>query len=136
MDDKAMKKILVVDDEQSILLSMFHALKTDGVEVITSNEIEQAEEALETTHFDLVIADIRMSGVSGIEGLELLTYIKQRFDTEVIIMTGYGTEEIEAEAYRRGALRYFSKPVDFVELLRLVESRGIPTKDYRSMQKI
>ena len=136
MNDKAMKKIMIVDDEQSILLSLFHALKTDGVEVLTSNEMEQAEAALEITHFDLVIADIRMSGVSGIEGLELLTYIKQRFDTEVIIMTGYGSEEIESEAYRRGALRYFSKPVDVVELLKQVDSIGIPTKNYGSMQKI
>lgn len=136
MGSTVLKKILVVDDEQSILLSMFHVLKTDGVEVITCNEIEQAEEALETTSFDLVIADIRMSGVSGIEGLELLTYIKERFGTEVIIMTGYGNAEIEAEAYRRGALHYFSKPVDMVALLQRVGSLGIPTKDYGSMQRI
>lgn len=130
MNGKGMKKILIVDDEPSILLSLSYALKTEGVEVITCNEIEQAEEALGNTHFQLVIADIRMSGVNGIEGLELLSYIKQRFNTEVIIMTGYGNEEIEAEAYRRGALHYFSKPVDIVELLKHVDSIGIPVKSY------
>lgn len=122
------KKILIVDDEQSILLSLSHALKTDGVEVIACDEIEQAEEALVNTRFDLVIADIRMSGVNGIEGLELLSYIKQRFETEVIIMTGYGSAEIEAEAYRRRALHYFMKPIDIRSLLNLVSSIGIPTK--------
>src|SRR5450830_1290253 len=98
-----LKKILIVDDEQSILLSLTHLLKIPGVEVIACNEIEQAEEALGNSHFDLVIADIRMSGVNGIEGLELLSYVKQHFETEVIIMTGFGSPEIEADAYLRGA---------------------------------
>lgn len=132
MNYKAIKKILIVDDEQSILLSLAHALKTDGVEVIACDEIEQAEEALANTHFDLVIADIRMSGINGIEGLELLSYIKQRFPTEVIIMTGYGNEEIEAEAYRRGALHYFMKPIDIRELMNIASSIGFPVKSINS----
>ncbi len=122
------KKIIIVDDEPSILLSLSYALKTDGVEVITCNAIEEAEDALENTHFDLVIADIRMSGVNGIEGLELLSYIKKRHATEVIIMTGYGNDTIEAEAGRRGALHYYKKPVDIKDLLTRVATIGIPVK--------
>ena len=129
MSNNPLKKILVVDDEQSILLSLSYALRTEGVEVITCSEIEQAEEALESTRFDLVITDIRMSGVNGIEGLELLSYIKGRYRTEVIIMTGYGTDEIEAEAYRRGALHYFEKPIDIPELLKKVAEIGVPVKN-------
>ena len=128
MNCSDIKKILVVDDEQSILLSLSHALKTEGVEVIACDEIEQAEEALGNAHFDVVIADIRMSGVNGIEGLELLSYIKQRYATEVIIMTGYGSGEVEAEAYRRGALHYYMKPVDIIDLKNVVASIGIPVK--------
>jgi DNA-binding NtrC family response regulator len=128
MNATALKKIMIVDDEQSILLSLSYALKAEGVEVITCSEIEQAEEALNSTRFDLVLADIRMSGVNGIEGLELLSYIKQSYDTRVIIMTGYGTEEIEAEAYRRGAHHYFKKPIDIPELLKQVSLAGIPVK--------
>src|SRR5512133_1951517 len=126
MSTPALKKIMIVDDEQSILLSLSHILKTEGVEVITCNEIEQAETALDTTHFDLVIADIRMSGVNGIEGLELLTYIKDHFDTKVIIMTGYASTDTKTEAYQRGAHYYFQKPVDIPELLKQVSSAGIP----------
>jgi DNA-binding NtrC family response regulator len=128
MNTYPLKRILLVDDEPSILLSLSYALRAPGVEVITSKEIEQAEEALNHFHFDLVITDIRMSGVSGIEGLELLSYVKKQYDTEVIIMTGYGTEEIEAEAYRRGALHFFNKPIDIPELLDIVASCGIPVK--------
>jgi DNA-binding NtrC family response regulator len=122
------KKILVVDDEASILLSLSYVLRAEGVEVITCSEIELAEAALAATHFDLVLADIRMSGVSGIEGLELLSYIKKHFNTEVIIMTGYGTPEIEEEAYRRGAFYYFKKPIDIPQLLRQVSTLEIPVK--------
>ena len=136
MNCKEIKKILVVDDEQSILLSLSHALKTDGVEVIACDEIEQAEEALGDTHFDLVIADIRMSGVNGIEGLELLSYIKQRYETEVIIMTGYGSPEIETEAYRRGALHYFMKPMDIKALMKLVSSIQIPVKSVQNQASV
>jgi DNA-binding NtrC family response regulator len=129
MNVPALKKIMIVDDEQSILLILSHVLKTEGVEVITCNEIEQAEAALDNTHFDLVISDIRMSGVNGIEGLELLSYIKDRFDSKVIIMTGHGNNDIKNEAYRRGTHYYFQKPVDIPELLKQVALAGIPVNN-------
>lgn len=128
MTANPLKKILIVDDEQSILLSLSYVLKVEGVEVLACNEIEQAEEALSNSHFDLVIADIRMSGINGIEGLELLSYIKQHFTTEVIIMTGFGTPEIEAEAYKRGASQYFRKPIEIPVLLDTVAKLGIPVR--------
>lgn len=122
------KKILIVDDEQSILLSLTHLLKIPGVEVLACNEIEQAEEALGNSHFDLVIADIRMSGVESIEGLELLNYVKKNFNTEVIIMTGLGSPEIEEQAYQLGAYHYFKKPIDIKELMLKVSALGIPVR--------
>jgi len=128
MAETLLKKILVVDDEKSILLTLSHLLRNEGVEIVVCSEVEEAEAALNNGHFDLVIADIRMSGVTGIEGLELLNFIKERFSTEVIIMTGYGTPEIEAEAYARGAYHFFRKPVDTMELLDKVAALGIPVK--------
>lgn len=122
------KKILIVDDEQSILLTLTHLFHIDGVEVLACNEIEQAEAALASTHFDLVIADIRMSGVDGIEGLELLSYVKQNYATPVIIMTGFGSREMEEEAERRGVHYFLRKPVEIKELLMSVASLGIPVR--------
>lgn len=122
------KKILIVDDEQSILFTLTHLFKIDGVEVIACSEIEQAEAALATIHFDLVIADVRMSGVEGIEGLELLTYVKNEYDTPVIIVTGYGTPEMEEEAQQRGVHHFMRKPVEIKELLSSVASLGIPVR--------
>jgi len=128
------KRILIVDDEPTILLSLSYCLKTDGVEVITSSRIEAAEEALSRYFFDLVIADIRMSGMYGVEGLELLSYIKKISpETAVIIMTAYGSDDIRAEADRRGAYHYYDKPVNIEHLLGKVRELGIPASGTPSL---
>ena len=121
-----MKRILIVDDEPSILLSLSHVLSNDETVVITCSRIEEAEEALDRYKFDLAIADIRLSGVYGIEGLELLSYIKRISpETKVIIMTAYGSDEVRDSAYRRGAYHYYEKPIDMDDLVEKVEDLGI-----------
>jgi two-component system response regulator (stage 0 sporulation protein F) len=121
------RRILIVDDEPTILLTLSYALRSKGVEVVTASRLETAEEALERYPFDLVIADIRMSGILGVEGLELLSYIKRYWpETKVIIMTAYGSDEIRQDAYERGANYYYDKPVDITELARRVHDLGIP----------
>lgn len=121
-----MKKVLIVDDEPTILMTLSHLLSGKDTTVITSSRMEEAEEALSRYTFDLVIADIRLSGMYGIEGLELLSYIKEISPaTEVIIMTAYGSEEMKEEAYDRGALQYYEKPVDISHLISKVQPLGI-----------
>jgi DNA-binding NtrC family response regulator len=120
------KRILIVDDEPSILLSLSHLLSNDEVVVITCSRIEEAEEALDRYKFDLAIADIRLSGVYGIEGLELLSYIKGISpETKVIIMTAYGSDGVKESAYTRGAYHYYEKPIDMGDLVGKVEDLGI-----------
>jgi DNA-binding NtrC family response regulator len=121
-----MKKILIVDDEPTILLTLSHVLGNRDTTVIASSKIEEAEEALSRYRFDLAIADIRLSGMYGIEGLELLSYIKKLSPTtEVIIMTAYGSDEMRDDAYRRGAFYYYEKPIDIPHLIDKVQSLGI-----------
>jgi DNA-binding NtrC family response regulator len=123
------KRILIVDDEPTILLTLSYTLRSKDVEVITASRLEPAEEALDRYTFDLVIVDIRMSGILGIEGLELLSYIKRKWpQTEVIIMTAYGSEEVKEDAYQRGARFYYTKPIDIDALLQRVSEMGIPVK--------
>jgi DNA-binding NtrC family response regulator len=124
-----LKRILIVDDEPTILLTLSYALRSNNIEVITASRLESAEEALSRYAFDLVIVDIRMSGILGIEGLELLSYIKRFWPkTEVIVMTAHGTNEIKEEAYGRGARYYYEKPVDIMELAERIRGIGIPVK--------
>jgi len=121
------KRVLVVDDEPSILLSLSHLFSNDEVIVITSSRIEDAEEALDHYTFDLVIADVRLSGIDGIEGLELLGYIRRiRPETRVIIMTAYGSEVMRESALRGGAYYYFEKPIDMNNLVTKAGECGIP----------
>ena len=125
----APKRILIVDDEPTILLTLSYALQSKDVEVVTDSRLEPAEEALKRHPFDLVIADIRMSGMLGVEGLELLSYIRRNWpQTKVIIMTAHGTDDVQQDAYDRGATHYYQKPVDIRVLMRKIEELGIPLK--------
>ena len=133
---KATKRILIVDDEPTILLTLSYALRSTDVDVVTASRLEPAEEALKKQAFDLVIADIRMSGMLGEEGLELLTSIQLNWpETRVIIMTAHGTDEVRREAYERGAAHYYQKPVDIRELMQKIEELGIPVKVENSVRQ-
>jgi DNA-binding NtrC family response regulator len=117
MDKNGMSKILIVDDEVHLLRMLHRALEKDGLEIITATTIEEAEYALQNTVFDLILADIRLTGVLSREGLELIDYAKEFSPaTKIIIMTGYGSPEIEREAYQKGAFYYFEKPIDLMVL--------------------
>ena len=123
------KRILIVDDEPTILLTLSYALRSGEVEVVTASRLEPAEDALKRQRFDLVIADVRMSGMLGVEGLELLTYIRRYWpDTKVIIMTAHGSDEVRQYAYERGATFYYTKPVDIRELMQKIRDLGIPVR--------
>jgi DNA-binding response OmpR family regulator len=124
------KKVLIVDDEPTILLTLSYALRSEGIEVVTASRLETAEEALNHYLFDLVIADIRMSGILGVEGLELLSYIKRYWPrTKVIIMTAFGSDEIRQDAFERGANYYYDKPVDILELTKQVHTLWSAAKE-------
>lgn len=120
------KKVLVVDDEPTILLSLSHCLRSQGVEVIKCRSYEVAAEALSRYFFDLVIVDLRLGGNRGQGGLEILDLVKRISpETSVVIMTAYGSEEIKKEAYARGAFHYFNKPLNLDQLIQLVGTLGI-----------
>ncbi|MDH4164161.1 MAG: response regulator [Nitrospirota bacterium] len=128
-DGSGLKRILIVDDEPTILLTLSYALRATGVEISTAGRLETAEDALKRHRFDAVIADIRMSGMLGVEGLEILSYIKRYWpDTPVIIMTAHGSEEVEQDTYARGAVAYYTKPVDIKVLMRKIQELGIPVE--------
>ncbi len=123
------KRLLIVDDEPTILLTLSYALGSGEVEVVSASRLEPAEEALSRHVFDVAILDIRMSGILGVEGLELLSYIKRNWPrTEVIVMTAHGSDEIKQETYARGASHYYEKPVDMTDLINRLRGMGLPVK--------
>lgn len=110
------KKILIVDDEETLTFSLYQSFQlwNQHYDVATAASGDEALKKLTASDFDLVITDISMPGMSGIE---LLSQIKAHYPkTEVIIMTAYGSEEKREEALRNGARYYLEKPFEIKEL--------------------
>src|SRR3990172_4286704 len=111
-------KILVVDDEPSILRLLREALTQWGYQVTTASNAKEGLEALRTELYDAAITDIRMPDMGG---LELLKELKKHDDSiEVIVMTGYPTIASAVEALKEGAYDYLSKPLILDELRHLM----------------
>lgn len=118
-----MKKILIVDDEPTILSSLSHLLSGPDTAISACATIEEADSALRKDFFDVVITDIRMTPPCGIEGLELVGRIKRNSPrTDIIVMTSYSSEEIKAEAYSEGASHYYEKPFDVADLVAKIRA--------------
>jgi two-component system response regulator HydG len=111
--------LLVVDDQASIRESMLITFRREGYEVLEAESGERALEILERRPFDLVITDLRMPGIDGIEVLK--TVKEMAPDTEVVVMTAYGTIEGAVTAIKRGAYDYLTKPFQPEELTLLAE---------------
>lgn len=112
-------RILVVDDETSIALALEIILSESGYEVLTARSVVEATKILGDRTFDLVITDYRLSDGTG---TDLITHIKRETpDTEVILMTAYGSLDITIEAIKRGAYYYLEKPYAPDRLLTLAD---------------
>lgn len=105
------KRILVVDDEEDMVWSLSKSLRKDmQVEVITSMSATGALELMRTAPVDLLITDINMPGLNG---MDLLLKVKELYpETGVIIMTAYPTPEFKRDALNRGCLNFIEKPFD------------------------
>lgn len=101
-------RILVVDDEPIVLRNCKRILEEEGFGVSTAKSGEQALKILKQESFDLVITDLMMLAV---DGMELLQQIKKtQIETEVIMITGYGSVPSSVEAMKKGAFDYLQKP--------------------------
>lgn len=101
--------ILVADDELPILKGLKALLEEEGYRVSTANTGSKAFELLRQNHFDLLLVDLTIPGMNGIEILEGMK--QEQITTEVIIITGKGTISTAVEAMRAGAYDYLTKPV-------------------------
>jgi DNA-binding NtrC family response regulator len=114
-----MARILLVDDEPSILNVLSTLLKQEGHEAIPIRGGEKAQDILRGENFDLMISDIRMSPV---DGMQLLVQAhKEKPGMAVIMLTAYGSVETAVEAMKQGAFDYVTKPFKVDELLITVE---------------
>jgi DNA-binding NtrC family response regulator len=123
------KHLLVVDDEKTILVAFKKLFQCPDVEVDTAETFEDATGLLNEQSYDAVIADLRLSGIAGEEGLEVIRYVKDRHpETRIILITAYGNQNIMKKAYSLGASFYFEKPVSTNVIKDALKSFGMVLK--------
>ncbi len=116
MTDKT-TRILIVDDEELIVQAMRKYFTGLGYAVDSAFELEEAQALLGHYRYDLVIADLRLTGIGGVEGLQIVSDVHQKCAaTRVILLSAYGTPEIERESYQRGADAFLHKPKAMMEI--------------------
>lgn len=113
-----MANVLVIDDEKKMAYLVEKALIERGFTVTALSDPPKALEALEKGSFDIVVTDLSMPDISG---LDILEKAKSRGDIDVVMMTAYGTVESAVNAMKKGAADYILKPFAMEELINLCE---------------
>ncbi len=129
-------RILAVDDEESIREFLEIMLKKEGYDVTTAEDGQKAQEILKKKSFDMVISDLQMPNVTG---MELLKHVKDNYpDLVFMIITAFGTTESAVEAMKLGAYDYITKPFKIDEV-RIVIANALRSKNLevenRSLKK-
>lgn len=110
-----MQKILVIDDERAIRNVLKDILSNEGFQVDEAADGEEGWKKFQATNYDLVLCDIKMPKMDGLEFLQQATAAKQ--DIPIIMISGHGTIETAVDAVKKGAFDYISKPPDLNRLL-------------------
>ena len=111
--------VLLADDEEEFLRTIIKRLSRRGIEAVGATRGEQALELMTESARDVVVLDVKMPGM---DGLEVLKRIKTQWpNTEVIMLTGHASVEAAVEGMDRGAFDYLMKPADFEDLLYKLE---------------
>lgn len=115
----SIEKVLVVDDELIMRNFLSEALKRKGIEVTTAENGQKASALLQESSFDMVITDMKMPGMSGIDIVRKVKELSP--STLVIVITAFGTIENAIEAMRAGAFDYLIKPFPIESLIAIIE---------------
>ncbi|HQJ08276.1 MAG TPA: sigma-54 dependent transcriptional regulator [Deltaproteobacteria bacterium] len=130
------KNILVVDDEMGIRQSLQKILEKEGYSVETASNGEEAFRIIRRGDIDLLITDIRMAGMDGVELLKVCKSVSPF--TEVIMITGYASVDTAVDSMKQGAYDYITKPFKKIDILRAVNKaieKQILTMDNMKMKE-
>jgi DNA-binding NtrC family response regulator len=116
-------KVLLVDDEQEFAKSLSERLQLRDVDAKVAFDGEQALEAMKDDEADVMVLDLRMPGIDGIEVLRRVK--RDHPKVSVVILTGHGTERDEEEAFKLGATAYLKKPVEVDQLIGAVRQERL-----------
>lgn len=129
--------ILIVDDEPLIRESLYEILRIEGYKAHMAASGEEAIEIIRKQKTDIVITDMKLPKMSGLAVLHQIKDLSP--ETEVILITGYGSVESAVEAMKKGACDYITKPINDVEikiiLSRIIEKKEIVSEN-RNLREI
>ena len=122
VDEANTGNLLVVDDEESICFSMSEYFSQHGFKVDTAREMEEAEGLIKATDYKVIIQDLRLGLARHPDGLEIIRLVHQRNpDTRIVVLTSYGSAEVEEEARRAGADAFLRKPKPLSQVAQVVQ---------------
>jgi len=122
-------KILIVDDEQSMRQMLDIFLKKEGFDTVTAPSAEEGLAKLKSTEFDLIISDVKMAGMSGIDFLRDIR--ASNYTGQFILMTAYATAETAIQALKMGAFDYILKTDTLIDELKLVVRSALENRRLR-----
>jgi len=133
----ANKKILIVDDEPDMRLAIKNVLKIRGYDSIEAGDGKKAVELVEKENPDLVLLDIRLPGMDGVEALERIRKFNKK--VPVVMITGYGHIQSAVDVMKLGAQEYLQKPFENAELIEVVrrftEEKNIYKDEIKDISK-
>jgi two-component system OmpR family response regulator len=112
-------RVLVVDDEEELVETLVERLQLRGIQAAGVTSGAAAIGELRATEFSVVVLDVKMPGMGGLEAFEAIR--RERPEVRVILLTGHGSEEDAQRGLRAGAVDYLIKPVNLADLLRVIE---------------
>ena len=116
------RNLLVVDDEESICFSMRDYFSRHGFKVDTAREMEEAEGLIKETDYKVIIQDLRLGLTRHPDGIDIIKLVHKRNpDTRIIVLTSYGSQEVEDEARRAGADAFLRKPKPLSQVAQVVQ---------------
>ncbi|HLG53941.1 MAG TPA: sigma-54 dependent transcriptional regulator [Vicinamibacterales bacterium] len=125
MQQSSLYQLLVVDDDPQMQFFLKEALERQEYGVCVKPSAEEALDALKLGRFDLILMDVRLPGLNGLEAVDEIQKVDRR--TPIIVMTAHGTRDSALDAVRRGAYDYFTKPFSLDEM-EIVVRRALEKK--------
>jgi DNA-binding NtrC family response regulator len=126
--------VLIVDDEKAARYGMVKALKPDGYHLTEAEDALSGLNLLNNNTYDVVITDVTMPGMNGIDFLRKIR--EKKFESFVIVITAHGSEKLAVEAIKAGAFNYLAKPYDIEELRALVSHAAHHVKLIRENERL
>ena len=116
------KRILVVDDEEAMLFGFTRVLQSPALDIDTAQSLDEAKKLIQNKKYHVIIADLRLTNSTEMEGLEIIRFTKEEQpECKLIVLTAYGEKDTKEKVHALGADFYFEKPVSPKNIKEIID---------------